>query len=139
MKVLLVYRFEHYNLDFYRNYFPNSTVYNNNHDYGLSLLADFRKCSVQMEVVGRSNRSEIPVGTDAQNNTLYVIKKNQDLQYMLTLNYRLTPQAVLTYRIGNQFDPILNPKSTLISNLSVNFGFGAPDKQSLNLVGKPKR
>lgn len=134
LKALLVYRYEWYNLDYYKVYFPGSTVYRNNHDFGLSLAAEFKKCSVQAELVGRSSSTEIPLGTDANNNKIYTKKRSNDLQYLLIVNYRLTDQAILTFNFGNQFNPLVNPDRTLVSTLSVNFGFGSPKKESVDLT-----
>ncbi len=132
-KLMGVYRFEWHNTDFYRTYFPNSTVYINNHDFGLAFMGDFKKCSFQFELVGRYSNTDIPAGTDGNNNILYIKKQSSDVQSVLTLNYRLTNQMILTYNIGNRFDPILNPESTLISNLSLSIGFGTPDARTIDL------
>ena len=134
LKVLAVYRYEWYNIDYYKLYFPGSTVYQNNHDYGLSLAAEFKKCSVQAELVGRASNTEIPLGTDADGHKIYTKKRSNDVQYLVVANYRLTDQAVLTFNFGNQFNPVVNPKRTLVSTLSINFGFGSPKKSSLNLA-----
>lgn len=138
LKAMLVYRYEWFNLGYYKSYFPNATVYRNNHDFGVSFAAEFKKCSVQFELVGRASETEIPAGTDAEGRQLYVREKDDDLQYMLVLNYRLTDQIVLTYNFGNRFDPVLNPDHTLVSTLSLNFGFGAPKKASIDLM-KPRK
>lgn len=134
LKLLAVYRYEWYNIDYYKLYFPGSTVFQNNHDYGFSLAAEFKKCSVQAELVGRSSSTEIPLGTDTEGNKIYTKKRSNDLQYLLVVNYRLTDQAILTFNFGNQFNPVMNPKRTLVSTLSVNFGFGSPKKSSLDLT-----
>lgn len=134
LKVMAVYRYEWYNIHYYKLYFPGSTVYQNNHDYGLSVAAEFKKCSVQAELVGRKSSTEIPLGTDPEGNKIYTKKRSNDLQYLLVVNYRLTDQAILTFNFGNQFNPIVNPNRTLVSTLSVNFGFGSPKKSSLNLT-----
>ncbi|MGV3613680.1 MAG: hypothetical protein ACO1N0_22150 [Fluviicola sp.] len=134
LKLLAVYRYEWYNIDYYKLYFPGSTVFQNNHDYGFSLLAEFKKCSVQAELVGRSSSTEIPLGMDSEGNKIYTKKQSNDLQFLVVANYRLTDQAILTFNFGNQFNPVMNPKRTLVSTLSVNFGFGSPKKSSLNLV-----
>lgn len=139
LKAMLVYRYEFHNLDFYRAYFPNSIVYRNNNDYGLAFSADFPKWTVQAEFVGRSSNTEIPVGQDANNNVLYIKQRANDIQYLATFNYRLTDQMILTYTLGNRFDPITNPKSTLVSTLSVNFGFGTPDQTTLNILQPRKK
>lgn len=134
LKVMAVYRYEWYNIDYYKLYFPGSTVYQNNHDYGVSVAAEFKKCSVQAELVGRNSSTEIPLGMDLEGNKIYTKKRNNDLQYLLVVNYRLTDQAILTFNFGNQFNPVTNPDRTLVSTLSVNFGFGSPKKSSLNLL-----
>ncbi|TSJ39935.1 hypothetical protein [Fluviicola chungangensis] len=134
LKLLAVYRYEWYNIDYYKLYFPGSTVYQNNHDYGISLAAEFKKCSVQAELVGRSSSTETPLGTDAEGNKIYTKKRSNDVQYLMVVNYRLTDQAILTFNFGNQFNPVINPKRTLVSTLSVNFGFGSPKKSSVNLA-----
>jgi hypothetical protein len=133
LKVMAVYRYEWYNIDYYKLYFPSSTVYQNNHDYGISLAAEFKKCSIQAELVGRASNTEIPLGTDLEGNKIYTKKRSNDVQYLLVANYRLTDQAVLTFNLGNRFNPVVNPKQTLVSTLSVNFGFGSPKKSSVNL------
>ncbi len=134
LKAMAVYRYEWYNIDYYKLYFPGSTVFQNNHDYGFSLAAEFKRCSVQAELVGRSSSTEIPLGTDAAGNKIYTKKRSNDLQYLLVVNYRLTDQAILTFNFGNQFNPVMNPTRTLVSTLSVNFGFGSPKKSSLDLT-----
>lgn len=132
LKAMAVYRYEWYNIGYYKLYFPGSTVYQNNHDYGISLAAEFKKCSVQAELVGRSSSTETPLGMDAEGNKIYTKKRSNDVQYLVVVNYRLTDQAILTFNFGNQFNPVMNPKRTLVSTLSVNFGFGSPKKSSLN-------
>lgn len=139
LKLMFVYRYEFHNLDFYRAYFPNSTVYKNNNDYGFAFAADFPKWTLQAELVGRSSNTEIPVGTDANNNVLYIKQQSNDLQYLGTFNYRLTDQMVLTYSLGNRFNPITNPNSTLVSTLSINLGFGTPDQKVLDLTRPRKK
>lgn len=139
IKAMLVYRYEWYNIDYYKSYFPTSSVYRNNNDFGASVSVEFDKCSFQLECVGRSSNTEIPAGVDANNNELYTKKKSDDLQYMLVVNYRLTDQAILTFNFGNRFDPIANPENTLVSTLSINFGFGAPTKSNIDLFSGRKK
>ncbi len=134
LKVMGVFRYEWYSLDYYKHYFPQNKVYQSNVDYGLSLSAHFAKFSCQFEVVGRSSQSFTNAGTDVDGNTLYKKEAGTDLQYIGTFNYRLTDQVVLSYSLGNRFDPIVNPTNTLVSLLTLNLGFGGPTKESLDLT-----
>lgn len=134
IKAMAVYRYQGYNLNYYRSYFPNSTIYGNNNDFGASVSAEFNKCSVQFELVGRASNTEVLAGTDANNHQLYYKEKKSDVQYVLVANYQLTDQAILTFNLGNRFDPILNPGNKLISTLTLNFGFGAPKSATIDLA-----
>lgn len=126
-----VLRYEWYNLDYYKKYFINSQVYQNNLDFGLAISSKFERFSFQLEIVGRSSNTEINVGTDGEGNILYRRDGRSDLQYIGSFNYNLSDQIVLSYNLGNRFEPILNPTNTLVSNLSLNFGFGAPTKNDI--------
>jgi hypothetical protein len=133
LKLTGVLRYDWYNTDFYKNYFPATKIYENNFDYGLAVAFEYRKFSFQFEIVGRNSNSEIPAGTDANGNELFMKEQKTDLQYIGSFNYNLMDQIVLTYNLGNRFEPILNPNSTLVSTLTLNFGFGAPAKNILDL------
>jgi hypothetical protein len=133
LKVLGVFRYEWYLDDYYRRYFPEAQTFQNNIDYGLSLAAAFNRFSMQFELIGRSSNSTIPSGTDAQGNELFRIEKDTDAQYMGTFTYNLTDQIVLSYTLGSKFKAIINPDETLVSLLSLNFGFGSPTAADLDL------
>jgi hypothetical protein len=124
LKILGVLRYEWYNIDYYRHYFPQSEFYENNVDYGLAVAGVFEKFLLQFELVGRSSNSEIPAGVDENGNELFTKKSNSDIQYVGTFSYLLTDQIALTYSLGKRFDPVLNPENSLISLLSINLGFG---------------
>lgn len=126
-----VLRYEWYNLDYYNKYFPALNNYKENLDFGLAASAQFNKFSFQVEAVGRYCYSEIRAGTDTNGNELYRKENKSDLQYIASFNYNLTDQIVLTYSIGNRFEPLLNPNHTLVSSLAINFGFGAPTKDDI--------
>jgi len=131
LKALLVYRYEWYQPEYYRNFFPTASVFRNNHDFGAAVTGEFSKCSIQLEVIGRSSNTLTPAATDAEGNTLYSLKQRNDLQYLLTLNYSVTDAITLTYTIGNKFDPLLASQSTLVSMLTLNLGFGSPITEEL--------
>jgi hypothetical protein len=126
LKVLGVLRYEWYNLDYYKKYFPDVNIYKNNFDFGFALSSEFEKASIQFELVGRNSNSEIPSGTDNNGNELFRKEHKSDFQYIGTFNYNLTDQLIISYNIGNRFDPIQNQDNTLVSTLTLNFGFGTP-------------
>jgi hypothetical protein len=131
LKLMAVVRYEWYNSGYYKLYFPDAKIYQNNIDYGLGIAAEFKKFSLNVEMVGRYSNSEIPAGTDAEGNKLYRKDQKSDFQYIGSFSYNLTDQIILSYSIGNRFEPIQNPNNTLVSMLSLNLGFGAPTKSDL--------
>jgi len=134
LKILVVLRYEWFNTDYYTRYFNDIEVFQNNFDYGVSFAGEFSRFSIQIEMVGRSSRMEIPSGTDANGNELFRKKSDSDFQYIATFNYNVTDQINLSYSLGNQFEPIGNLSETLVSILNLNFGFGTPTKEDLNLA-----
>lgn len=134
LKVLGVFRYEWYNTNYFKLYFPETKIYKNNFDYGLAISTIFQNFSLQFEMVGRYSSTEIPAGTDVEGNELYRKEDNSDFQYLIIFNYNLTDQIVISYNLGNRFEPIQNPTNTLVSTLSLNFGFGAPEKADINVT-----
>jgi len=133
LKILGVIRYEWYNIDYYKKYFPATIVYTNNTDFGVALSCEFEKFTINFEAVGRNSNSEIPAGIDNEGYKLFRKDKKNDFQYIGTFSYNLSDQIVLTYSLGNRFDPIQNPKNTLVSLISLNFGFGTPTKSSIDI------
>jgi len=133
LKLLTVLRYEWYNLGYWEKYFPKNHVYKNNLDYGLGVSGEFKKFSIQFEAVGRKSNSEIPEGKDSQGYALFRKEQNNDFQYLGSFSYNVSDQIVLSYSFGNKFEPIQNPNNTLVSQLTLNFGFGTPTKNDLDL------
>lgn len=131
LKVMAVLRYEWYNLGYYNQYFPDFDIYKNNTDYGLAVSTELDKCSLQFELVGRSSNSEIRVGTDLDGNVLYRKEIRSDIQYIGSFNYNLTDQIVISYSIGKGFEKVDGSKNTLVSKLSLNFGFGTPTQNNI--------
>ena len=132
LKVMGVIRYEWYNTGYYNSYFNGVKTYENNLDYGLSVAGEFIKFSLSIELVGRKSHSELPAGNDAEGNALYRKEQNFDFQYIASFNYNLTDQVVLSYSLGNRFEPVLNPHNTLVSLLMLNIGFGSPAKKDID-------
>lgn len=132
LKASATLRYERYFKEYYQKYFPDAMVYENNIDYGLSVSADFKKFTIEFEAAGRSSQSLVEVAQDANGSPLYRKEHSNDFQYIGTFGYRLTDQIVLTYQLGSAFKPVFTVNGgTLISVLSLNLGFGGPDKSDL--------
>jgi hypothetical protein len=131
LKLMGVVRYQWYDLDYYKEYFPQTTVYRNNIDYGFAISGMFKKFSIQFEALGRSSNSEIPAGIDNDGNELFRKDSDVDFQCIGSFNYNLTDQILLSYKVGNQFDPLTNPDNILVSQLTLNLGFGSPTKEIL--------
>lgn len=134
LKLMGVLKYDWYHLGYYKQFFPETNVFENNLDYGVAIATQFKRFSIQLELVGRTSATEIPVGTDAEGNELYRKDQFNDLQYMGTFNYNLTDQIMLSYSLGRRFEPIQNPNNTVVSILTLNFGFGTPTKRDLKLT-----
>lgn len=136
LKIMGALRYEWYNTGYYKKYFPKSKFYQNNTDYGFAISAEFDKYSIQFEIVGRRSKSEINVGIDANGNQLYTIDRSTEFQYIGTFSFRLSDQIILNYSLGNCFKRELNPANTLLSLLTLNFGFGTPTEKDLDFSSK---
>jgi hypothetical protein len=129
LKATATLHYEHFYLDYFKKYFPDSKVFENNFDYGASISGSFKKFSIEFEAAGRNSRTLIKAGQDPQGNLLYRKESSNDTQYIGTFSYRLTEQIALSYQIGSGFKPVFNINGgNLISLLSLNLGFGGPDK-----------
>jgi hypothetical protein len=135
LKCMGVLRYGWYDTDYYKKYFSQVDVYQHTIDYGLAVSAEFKSFSFQFELVGRNSSTEIQAGTDAEGHELYRKENTSDVQYLGSFNYNLTDQIVVSYSLGKRFEPIQNPNNTLISQLTLNFGFGAPTKDEI-VMGK---
>ncbi|MDR8392464.1 hypothetical protein NC796_15020 [Aliifodinibius sp. S!AR15-10] len=132
LKVMGVFRFETYNTGYYKEYFPSSQVFEHNIDYGIAVSGEFDRFSLQLEAVGRSSNSLVPAGTDNTGNQLFRKDSRSDFQAIGTFVYRLNDRLALTYSLGDSFEPIFNAENTLVSLVSLNFGFGGPTRQDLS-------
>lgn len=132
LKIMGVLRYEWYNKKYFEKYFPDAEVYKNNFDYGLALVGEFKKFSIEFEATGRKSSSLSVAGTDGSGNMLYTKEAASDFQYIGTFSYKLTEQIALSYQIGSSFKPVFGTSGTLISLLSLNFGFGGPDTTDLS-------
>lgn len=122
VKLMGVFRYQFYNIDYYKQYFSSAKVFQNNVDYGLAAAIEFKKVTLQLEAVGRMSNTEVPSGIFINGQELYSKDQNTDFQCIGTLNYKLTDNINFSYSLGDRFDPILNPGSTLVSLLALNFG-----------------
>ncbi|MDZ7695249.1 MAG: hypothetical protein U5K69_29735 [Balneolaceae bacterium] len=131
LKMIGVLRYEGYDTDYFKQYFPNSKVFKNNIDYGVAISGDFDSFTLEFEAVGRNSNSLIPAGMDDSGNQLFRKDTKVDFQAIGTFLYRLNEHIALTYSLGSRFEPIVNPENTLVSLLSLNLGFGGPTKDDI--------
>jgi len=128
-----VLRYEWYNFSYFKRYFSEIKIYENNLDYGLSVSSEFKKFTFKIELIGRNSETEIPAGTDSEGNELFRRDQSSDLQYLGSFSYSLTDQLMLSYTFGKKFEPIFNINNTVVSLLALNFGFGAPTDETIDL------
>ena len=134
LKLSAAIRYEKYYRDYFKKYFPDSDVFDNNLDYGIAATGNFKKFGIGIEAMGRSRNSLIEAGQDGNGNTLYRKESGGDFQCIGTFTYQLTEQIVLSYQFGKGFKPVFTVNNgTALSLLTVNFGFGGPDKNDVKL------
>lgn len=134
LKASAAIRYEKYYLDYFKKYFPASEVFDNNLDYGVAAIGSFKKFGVGIEAMGRTRNSLIEAGQDGNGNTLYRKESASDFQCLGTFTYQLTEQIVLSYQFGKAFKPVFTLNNgTVLSLLTLNFGFGGPDKSDVKL------
>ncbi|GAB5410774.1 MAG: hypothetical protein BalsKO_31390 [Balneolaceae bacterium] len=130
LKILGVFRYTNYDLDYYKTYFPNEEVFQTSSDIGLAASGDFDKVSFNFEIVSRNSKTEIPEVINPSGSATYLVSEMNDFQSVGSISYQLNKDIVLTYSLGERFDEILT-NNNIISLLTVNFGFGGIPKNAL--------
>ncbi len=134
LKASATLRYEQYYKEYFKKYFPDTSTFDNNIDYGISVSGNFKKFAIEFEATGRSSKSLIDAGQDSSGNALFTKESSSDFQYIGTFTYRLTDQIAVSYQFGSGFKPIFEADGgTLISLLSLNLGFGGPDNEDITL------
>lgn len=126
-----VVRFYHFNLDFYKTYFPNTEVFENTWDFGFRLVLKWEKFAFESEFVWNKSNTVIHKETDAQGVTTTESKTKNDFQYIINFNYQLDDDIILSYNFGKSFDPFVAINGNMISSLSLNLGFNSPTNNNL--------
>jgi len=132
LKLMGVLRYEWYDTDYYTKYFPSSKTYKNNFDYGIAVAADFDRFALQLEAIGRYDKTETKVGTDTDGSILFKRNSSSDFQCVGSFSYKINKQIAVSYSLGSGFESIINPGNTLVSLLSLNLGFGGPTTNTVN-------
>lgn len=126
-----VLRYTGYNADFYKRYNAKDEYFSNNADYGLKLVLKWKRISLDFEAIGRRSVSILSQNTDLNGNTITVSKSRDDSQYIASVSYKIDENISISYNFGKQFEPVINYKGNLISVINLNFGFGAPTRNSV--------
>jgi len=122
------------NDDFINKYSPADTTYStdNIYDVGIKGVFDYKKFSVSFEYIHRFNRNKI---YREFNNEIFSRTENNDTRkYMLSINYTVRDNIVLSYNLGKGFDSPFYDSGNLIAGLTLNFGFG--DIKAEDLIKK---
>lgn len=120
-----VFRYEFYNMDYYRQYFSSNKFYDNHYDLGIAISIEFGQFSFHCEAIRRLSNSDRKIGQDNQGRIIYVKDEISSYQYLGTFNYNITKGISVNYSFGKGYDPVLVDKNVLVSQLSLNMGFGA--------------
>lgn len=125
--LLVVFRQQWYDTNYYSKYFGSENIFSSSQDLALAFEHRNNKFNIQFEAAKRFSSKEVPAGMTDSGEQLYVKRSSEDLQYSGSVSYELGPGLVLTYVLGQQFDPLNQLESNIISTLSANFGFGRPE------------
>lgn len=131
LRVLGVLKYNWYDHNFYEKYFAGQKFFDHNIDYGIGLNFNYRNFSAQIEAVGRQSKSIIEQSTSPSGITTTRWKTESDFQYIANISYHLSDGMIITYSLGNRFEPVLSYTGTLVSTLSLNFGFGGPKEGTI--------
>ena len=129
MEFLGVIRYLWYQSEYFKRYDTSFSSFDNNWDLGFRAIWKKGKFSLEGEVVHRI--STLVVSSDFDETTGLTTtqsKEETDLQYLLNLNYQVSPTLALSYNYGKQLgqELNLNVDGDLVSLLTLNIGFGAP-------------
>lgn len=126
LSVLGVLKYNCYDHNFYEKYFAGQKFFDHNIDYGIGLNFNYRNFSARIEAVGRQSKSIIEQSTSPSGITTTRSTSESDFQYIANISYHISDGMIITYSIGNRFEPVLTYNGTLVNTLSLNFGFGGP-------------
>jgi hypothetical protein len=99
--------------------FENGSIY----DFGARFAFVLDKFSLEAEYIYRLNSTKEVRVIDGKD---FVYKDNNNTEkFTFNINYNMSDNITLSYNIGKGFDNILPSDNNFISNLTVNFGFGA--------------
>ncbi|MEO1023201.1 MAG: hypothetical protein AAFW89_11720 [Bacteroidota bacterium] len=131
-----VLRYERFDTDYYEDFFPNATVFRHNRDVGLAASGVFDNFTLDFEAVYRDSETLNPTGQlDINGNETFTKDEDTDFQVVGSFTYRINDNLAITYNLGNQFEPILNPGNTLVSQFGISLSFGAKKNTDVTLPG----
>lgn len=111
-----------------KNYLPNN--YSDNFDVGGKIVFETGRFSINGELLQRFQK--VTISSETVNNvTTKTTESTQDFKATLNLNYALTPNMVLSYSFGKNYELNTGSKDNLISMLSINYALGKMSKNSL--------
>lgn len=136
-EALGVVRYLWYRSTYFRRYDNDFGSFDQNFDMGIRLVLKKEKFSLEGEAVRRWSRITLSESFNAASGETTTISKSEDdLQYLVNLNYQLQENLTLSYTFGKQLDPQLNLNigGDVVSLLALNVGFGAPKLSNGKLI-----
>lgn len=121
---ILLARVIHVNQDFVQQYQPLGSDYRigTNLDFGLRLVYDRPKFSLEAELIQRINKKRISKTIDGTE--FFAWKGDNSSKFVINANYHVSKDLSISYNIGKNYDSAFLTNGDLINGLSVNFGFG---------------
>lgn len=112
------------NQSFIDEYQPISADFRegNNYDLGLRAVYDTQKFSFELEYIQRWNRKKITQEINGQE--FFAWQGDNTNKFILNMNYNVSKDIVISYNIGKNYDSAFTSAGSLISGLTINFGFG---------------
>ena len=98
-------------------------------DFGFRSVFELGKLSVELEYIYRSNQNKVFETENGQETSETV--NDDTFKFIISLNYNLSKNIVLSYSIGKNYEIINSSRGNLINGFSLNFGLGGMKLEDL--------
>ncbi|MFA6402508.1 MAG: hypothetical protein WCX31_12945 [Salinivirgaceae bacterium] len=106
------------------------SIFTDNFDYGIGIKFEDGKYSINGEIIGRYQSRTISK-EQIDDVTITKSKKYSDIHYSINLNYKISENIIMSYSFGSNFQKNTEYNSSLISMLSLSYGFGGITNKSI--------
>lgn len=127
IEFLGIFKYQGYELDFYRSFLSDNQIPKSSIDVGIKLVLKADKFSFEIETLNRWLDNEVLSDNGSFENQSITDKKN-----VLRLSYRLSDNLLLSYDFGENFEvPAIN-NGNLVSLIGLNYGVGQAKKKNID-------